>query len=324
MGEYIIKIQDLNVHFEMQKSFVDAIRFRPGKKVKAVDGISLNIKEKEVIGIVGETGCGKSTLAKTLLKVYPITSGKIFFNGFDINDLKRKKLIDYYSKVQMVWQDPWSALNSRMKVGEIISRPLIKLKKKKGDYLKKTIKKVIKTVGLNEDDLNRYPHEFSGGGRQRIVLARALSSEPKVLIADEPTSSLDVSIQAQVLNLLKELKKNLELTVVFISHNLSIINFISDRVVVMFFGRIVEILPKKNLFSKNYHYYTKKLISSVPTGKKKSERQNEDIRETEINYEGCVYYHRCSIAKKKCKEEIPELVEMEDNHLVACFYPNME
>ena len=252
-----VKIERLKVYFALERSLKDQMRKKEQEYVKAVDGVSVDIHESEVLGVVGETGCGKTTIANALLLMCPITEGKIFFEGREVNNLADDELMDYYSRVQLIWQNPFSSLNPRMKVYELISRPLIRLLKNpdRGE-VRERINEIIRVVGLNKEDLKKYPHEFSGGGRQRIVIARALVGEPDFIIADEPTSSLDVSIQAQILNLLKELKNNFNLTMLFISHNLSVINFISNRVAVMYFGRIVELLPKTQLFTRNYHYYT--------------------------------------------------------------------
>jgi oligopeptide/dipeptide ABC transporter ATP-binding protein len=251
----------------------------------------------------------------------PITDGKIYFAGKEINDLQDVELKDYYSKVQLIWQNPFSSLNPRMKVYELISRPLIRLKNPTKNDVRRKINEIIKVVGLNKEDLNKYPHEFSGGGRQRIVIARALVGEPDFIIADEPTSSLDVSIQAQILNLLKDLKNNFNLTMLFISHNLSVINFISSRVAVMYFGRVVEVLPKKELFTRNYHYYTRRLIDAIPKGQRRSITGSTVEKSHRLNHGGCIYYYRCENAKNKCLNEIPELESLSEEHYVACHYP---
>jgi len=316
-----LQIQNLKVYFPLEKPLKDVILNRPQKEVKAVDDVSLNIYENEVVGLVGETGCGKSTIAKTILCLNPITRGKIIFHGNEIHNLNRASLKEYYSKVQMVWQDPFSCLNPRMKVCDIISRPLMRFRGLGKREAYQQLKEVIKVVGLNEDEMSRYPHEFSGGGRQRIVLARALISEPSFLIADEPTSSLDVSIQAQILNLLKRLKKSLNLTVLFISHDLAVINFISNRVAVMYFGRIVELMPRENLLTKNYHWYTKKLLNAIPKGKRCIDTEVSVEKSYRLNHDGCIYYYRCENAQKKCYRERPSLIERKQDHYVACHYP---
>jgi len=318
----IYKIKNLKVYFQNRKNLKDFFKKeRKENYIKAVDDVSLDIFENEVLGIVGETGCGKTTLIQALLMMNKIKEGEIYYQGKLINNIKGRDLMDYYSNVQLIWQNPFSSLNPRMTVYEIISRPLIRFKRENKKTIRNKILKIIKHVGLNLEDLNKYPHEFSGGGRQRIVLARALIIEPNIIIADEPTSSLDVSIQAQILNLLKNLKESFNLTMVFVSHNIAVINFISDRVAIMYFGKIVEILQKKDLFNKNFHHYTKKLIDSVPKGERKIETEVTLEKRFELNYKGCIYYYRCEKSKPKCLTNIPKLKEIEKGHSVACFYP---
>lgn len=320
----ILKTDKLKVYFPIERTLGDFILNKPKKVVKAVNDVSLDIYENEVLGLVGETGCGKSTIAKTILLMNPITSGKIVFQGKEINILNGDKLKDFFSKVQMIWQDSFSCLNPRMKAHDIISRPLVRFKNLNKSETSKKIKETMKIVGLNENEMYRYPHEFSGGGRQRIAIARALISEPSLLIADEPTSSLDVSIQAQILNLLKRLKDSFKLTMLFISHDLAVINFISNRIAVMYFGRIVELMPKKELLTKNYHWYTKKLVDAIPKGKRCIDTDITLEKSYRLNHEGCIYYYRCENAKKKCLKEIPKFVEFEKDHYVACHYPRRE
>jgi peptide/nickel transport system ATP-binding protein len=319
-----LSIKNLKVYFYMDRKLSDY--FRKEKKrevVKAIDDVSIDIFENEVLGIVGETGCGKSTLAKTILLMNPINEGKIYFNGIEINDFKKKDLKDYYRKIQMIWQNPFSSLNPRMKLYEILSRPLVNLKRINRSEIKYSIENMIKKVGLNKEDLYKYPHEFSGGGRQRIVIARALITNPSFIIADEPTSSLDVSIQSQILNLLKHLKDDFNLTMLFISHDLSIINFISNRVAIMYFGRIVEIIPREELFTNNYHYYTQKLIDSIPKGRRRVAKAEIIEKSYRLNNEGCIYYYRCINAREKCLNEIPVLSAQNSGHYVACHYPKL-
>lgn len=316
-----VKIEDLKVYFPMERSIKDILKKKEIEYVKAVDDVSLNIHENEVLGVVGETGCGKTTLANAILLMCPITDGYIFFEGKEINNFKDEELKSYYSRVQLIWQNPFSSLNPRMKVYELLSRPLIRFKNPDKDFVKERINEIIKVVGLNKEDLYKYPHEFSGGGRQRIVIARGLVVDPIFIIADEPTSSLDVSIQAQILNLLKDLKNNLSLTMLFISHNLSVINFISNRVAVMYFGRVVELLPKEELFTRNYHYYTKKLIDAIPKGRRRIDIGSTVERSHRLNHGGCIYFYRCENAGRRCLNQKPGLVNITEDHWVACHYP---
>jgi len=318
----ILKIERLKVHFPIERTILDTVLAKPIKVVKAVDDVSLDIREDEVIGLVGETGCGKSTIAKTILLMHPITSGEIIFEGTPIRSLSKDRRTGYFSKVQMVWQDPFSCLNPRMRVNDILSRPLLNFKRMGKREIRERMRELIRIVGLNENELSRYPHEFSGGGRQRIVIARALISEPTFLIADEPTSSLDVSIQAQILNLLKKLKDKYHFTMLFISHDLAVINFISNKVAVMYFGRVVEFMPKDHLLSKNFHWYTKSLIAAIPRGRRKIYASVSEERNYELNYDGCIYYHRCENAQEKCLSVVPDLKEYESHHFAACHYPN--
>lgn len=316
-----LKLEHLKVYFPIERSLKDFFMRRQKKVIKAVDDVSLDLYENEVLGLVGETGCGKSTIAKTILLINPITDGRIFFEGREIKNLTGEELKNYFSKIQMVWQDPFSCLNPRMKVYDIISRPLMCFRGLDKKSVFEKVCEVIEVVGLNRNELFKYPHEFSGGGRQRVVIARALICKPSFLIADEPTSSLDVSIQAQILNLLKSLKKNYSLTMLFITHNLAVVNFISNRVAVMYFGRIVELMPREDLFIQNFHWYTKKLIDAIPKGKRRIDTETTLEKGYRLHYEGCIYYHQCPNAKDKCFEEIPSLTEIEKSHFVACHYP---
>jgi oligopeptide/dipeptide ABC transporter ATP-binding protein len=316
-----LRLDHLKVYFPVKRTLSAFITGRPRKVVKAVDDVSLDIHRDEVLGLVGETGCGKSTIARTILRMNPITAGTINYRGQEVHRLSGAQLKRFYSKVQMVWQDPASSLNPRMQAGEILSRPLMRFRNVSRGEAFERVRPVMRMVGLNEGEINRYPHEFSGGGKQRIVIARALINEPDFIIADEPTSSLDVSIQAQILNLIKRLKNDLGLTMLYISHNLATISFISTRVAVMYFGRVVEILPNRNLLRKNYHWYTRRLLEAIPRGRRivnATVTQELDFR---LNHEGCIYYYRCENAKPRCRQGPPELRQVEDEHFVSCHYP---
>ncbi len=317
----ILHVEDLKVHFEMQRSLKEILRGTPPNLVKAVDGVSFSVAKREVLGLVGETGCGKSTIAKTVLRMNPISAGSISFGGQDVRQIAGKSLKDYYAQVQMVWQDPFTSLNPRMKVRDIIRRPLVKLTGCGAREGLERVKEIMRVVGLNQNELDRYPHEFSGGGRQRIVIARALVSRPSFVITDEPTSSLDVSIQAQILNLLKTLKEDFNLSMLFISHDIAVINFICNRIGVMYLGRIVELMGREDLFRRNYHWYTHELIESVPKGRRLLSARVSLERNAPVDSAGCIYCHRCQNAQPRCRDEEPLLRPVDTDHFVACHFP---
>ncbi len=260
MSDIVYEIKDLKKYYEINLGL-----FKKPKTIKAVNGISFNVKKGEVLSIVGESGCGKSTTAKLLLKIEEPTSGKILFKGEDITKLKHEGLSEYRRKVQIIFQDPYSSLNPRWKVGSIIGEPL-KLNTDMSDKeIKQRVLYLMEKVGMESDWYERYPHQFSGGQRQRIGIARALALNPEIIVCDEPVSALDVSIQAQVLNLLLDLQKEFNLTYIFISHDLSVVEHISDRIIVMYVGDIVELKTVDELFSNPEAPYTKKLLSAIPT-----------------------------------------------------------
>lgn len=290
--------------------------------VKAVDDISFSINKGETLGLVGESGCGKSTAGRTILRLIEATEGKVVLDGVNLYDLKAKELKKMRKDMQIVFQDPYASLNPRMKVKDILEEPIkihTNLSKKEREA---KIKQVIMDVGLNAMYLERYPHEFSGGQRQRIGIARALVVEPKLIIMDEPVSALDVSIQAQVLNLIQDLQEKYNLTYLFITHNLSVVKHISDRVAVMYLGRIVEISNKKSFFANPLHPYSKALISAIPETSLVNRRERiilkGDIPSPVNPPAGCRFHTRCPFAMESCMKVEPALQEVEAGHFVAC------
>lgn len=291
--------------------------------VKAVDDVSFSIDEGQALGLVGESGCGKSTLGRCLLKLQPVTRGKILFQGEAIEEFKGHKGAQYRRAVQAVFQDPYGSLNPRMRIGEIIEEPLFvhRIYPKKGR--KRRVEDLVEKVGLKPDHIHRFPHEFSGGQRQRICIARALSLNPKMIILDEPVSALDVSIQAQILNLLMDLKEEFRLTYLFISHALSVVEHISDVVAVMYLGKIVETAPCEVIFKDARHPYTRALLSAVldpdPEGHKPGLVLEGDVGEFQNAQNGCRFLNRCVHSKAECRVREPELREVGVGHRLACF-----
>ena len=320
----ILKIEHLCKDFDIKaKSFT-------GKALKlhALSDISLDIYEGETLGIIGESGCGKSTLGRCLVNLHPITSGKLVYDGKELNRLRKKERQALSREIQMVFQDPYGSLNPRMKVQDLIGEPLlIHTNMTAGERLKK-VHELLGVVGLSPSHGERYPHEFSGGQRQRIGIARALTVQPKLIIADEPVSALDVSIQAQVLNLLQNLQKEYNLTYLFISHDLSVVEMISDRIGVMYLGTIVETAPKKELYANPRHPYTRALLSAVPIPDpdKKSKRiiLQGDLPSPSNPPSGCLFHTRCPHCTEKCKTERPTPVEVAPGHIVKCHYPDLQ
>ena len=318
MGKTILEIKGLKVYYPVQKGIL-------GKKeyVKAVDNVDLDIIEGEVFGIVGESGCGKSTLGKAISKLINLTDGKIFFNGTDISNYSDKQMREVRKNMQMVFQDPYASLNSRMSIRDIIAEPLKvhNIAKGKEDIDAKVIS-LLKKVGLDAYHAKRYPHEFSGGQRQRIGIARALAVQPKLIIADEPVSALDVSIQSQVLNLMNDLKKELNLTYIFVAHDLSVVEHISDRVGVMYLGNFVEVGDKNSLYENPLHPYTQALLSAVPIPNPRVKKERiilEGSIPSALNPPiGCKFHTRCPKCMEICKKVAPEKKEFGENHYVYC------
>lgn len=314
----ILEVIELKKYFNTKAEFL-----QKSCVVKAVDNVSFKIMEGEILGLVGESGCGKTTCGKTVLKIYEPDSGKIIFRGDDITRLGRKEMRSYRTKMGIVYQDPFGSLDPRMTVGSIISEPMeihnLYPKSERDDK----VKEIMEKVGLTSEQMNRYPHEFSGGQRQRIGIARTLALNPEFVVADEPVSALDVSIQAQILNLMQDLQKEFGFTYLFITHDLSVIKHICDRVGVMYVGKIVEMAPKKALFKNPKHPYTEALLSAVPSVNPKV-RQKHIILEGDVPSpinppSGCRFHERCfKKIGKICETKEPELIEVGKNHFVAC------
>ena len=292
--------------------------------LKAVDDVSFGIEEGETLGLVGESGCGKSTLGRTVIGLYPPTDGSILFEGRDITRLTAKERVALTRKMQIIYQDPYACLDPRMTVADIIAEGLDIHGICKGEQRRKRIYELLRLVGMNEEHANRFPHEFSGGQRQRIGIARALAIDPKFIICDEPISALDVSIQAQVVNLLEDLQKQLGLTYLFIAHDISMVAHISDRIAVMYLGAMAELAPSKDIMESPLHPYTKALLSAVPFADPDASRARNRIKLTGdvpspmSAQTGCKFASRCSQCTKVCREEAPTLREVRPGHFVSC------
>ena len=318
MSDTLLRVEDLKIYYPVAGS-----GFRKKEFVKAVDGVTFEVKKGEVFGIVGESGCGKSTLGRGVCKLENLTSGHVYLDGEDITEYNDRGMRSVRKKVQMVFQDPYASLNPRMSVFDIIAEPLLvhHLYQDKADLEKKVLD-LLHRVGLDDYHANRYPHEFSGGQRQRIGIARALAVEPSLIIADEPVSALDVSIQAQVLNLLNELKHDLDLTYIFVAHDLSVVEYISDRVGVMYLGNFVEVGEKEKIYSNPMHPYTQALLSAVPvpdpTAKRERILLEGSIPSAHKPPTGCKFHTRCPKCMECCKTQAPERYEVDDGHYVYC------
>ena len=318
--EPLIRVQNLKKHFPITAG---VFRRQVGT-VKAVDGISFDLLPKETLGLVGESGCGKTTAGRTVLNLYTATEGKVYFGQTEVTALGGNQLRLIRQKMQMIFQDPQDSLNPRMTVGSIISEPLLEHTQASGSQRTERVEELLQAVGLNAKYMNRYPHEFSGGQRQRIGVARALALNPEFIICDEPIAALDVSIQAQVVNLLEDLQEKFGLTYLFISHDLGMIRHIARRVAVMYLGHIVEIATSQDLYRRPQHPYTQALLSAVPTHDPVREQTREriiltgDVPSPADPPSGCPFRTRCPSAESKCAEEVPELRQIGTGHRVAC------
>ena len=315
----ILKVVGLNKEFKLRKSRL----LEKQKILHAVSDVNLEVFKGETLGIIGESGCGKSTLGRCLVRLHQATSGQILLRGQDINEKKGKDLKELRKEIQMIFQDPYSSLNPRKTAGQIIEEPMIVHRLGDKKEREERVRSLMKEVGLSDAHYHRFPHEFSGGQRQRINIARALALDPEVLVCDEPVSALDVSVQAQVLNLLNKLQKQHDLTMVFISHDLSVIKHVSDRIVIMYLGRVVELCSAEEIYTDAKHPYTKALLSAIPP--ESPFEKNQQIQLTgEIpspigEQIGCPFASRCPYVMEQCRKVNPELKEVSDQHWTACY-----
>lgn len=313
MAAPLLEIRNVKKYYPVKK-----VRNGEDISVKAVDQIDLTVNQGEIVGLVGESGCGKSTLGKTILKLHDITGGQILFHGEDITNYTEKQMRPLREKIQIIFQDPYASLNPKKKVVQSVMTPLdVSGKYTKEEKLKKVID-ILNEVGLSEKFLEKYPHEMSGGQRQRVVIARALINDPELVICDEPVSALDVSVRSQVLNLLKDLQKERNLTYIFISHDLSVVEYLCDRVAVMYLGRIMELADKKQLYGNPLHPYTRALLSAIPVPDIHA-KKDEIILQGEVPSplnppKGCLFSTRCAYATERCHKEAPKLVELTDEN----------
>lgn len=327
MSHIVAEIKDLKVHYPIRSGFMN---LGEKKTLKAVDGVSFALRKGEILGLVGESGCGKSSLGKAIIRLVKVTDGHVQIGGQDFLKLKGNTLRKARPHIQMIFQDPYASLDPRMTVFDVLAEPLLAHSELRGEAVKKKVLDTLDLVGLAGKSIKKYPHEFSGGQRQRIAIARALILDPQVVIADEPVSSLDVSVQAQILNLLKDIQTRLGLSMIFISHNLAVVKYISDRIAVMYLGKIVEVADKESLYRSPLHPYTRALVSAVPIPDPKLERARSRIAlRGEIPSpidppKGCAFHTRCPIAVDRCRIETPSLQLKKDPaaktpRLASCF-----
>ncbi|MGM0432844.1 MAG: ABC transporter ATP-binding protein [Spirochaetota bacterium] len=317
----LLQVHNLSKHFLLHKRLFK----RDNIYLKAVDNVSFSVNKGETLGIVGESGCGKSTLGRALLRLYEPTSGEVTFDNKQIMGYNTASMLEVRQDMQYIFQDPYSSMNPKMTIRDIVMEPLDNFRKDmKPKEKEDRVAELLEIVGLSREAMNRYPHEFSGGQRQRIVIARGIALNPKLLICDESVSALDVSVQAQIINLLQKLKRQLSLTYLFISHDLRVVKFISDKIMVLYLGEIMEIAMADELFAHPKHPYTKSLISSISTGNPR-DRQTRHILKGEIPNpmnapKGCPFSTRCPIAQPRCSEEKPPLEAVDTQHYASCFY----
>ncbi|MEF2145807.1 MAG: dipeptide ABC transporter ATP-binding protein [Desulfovibrionaceae bacterium] len=324
----LLEVRNLTKHFDISGGFLDQIKFQNGKLerirtvVKAVNGVTFHILQGETLSVVGESGCGKSTLGRAIMRIHQPTSGEVFYRGKRIDNLSSHDIKPYRRKMQMVFQDPYASLNPRMTVRQILEEPVhFHNPGMNRGQVKEHVFRVLEQVGLDPDWNNQFPHEFSGGQRQRISIARALVLDPEFIVADEPIAALDVSIQAQILNLLMDMQEKLNLTYLFISHDLSVVEHISTRVAVMYLGHLCELAPVRDIFDTPRHPYTQALLSAIPRlkGEKKEHISLSGDVPTPINLPtGCVFHGRCAYANDRCRSETPPVLTHDSGRLLAC------
>ncbi|SPF32975.1 oligopeptide transporter subunit; ATP-binding component of ABC superfamily [Candidatus Desulfosporosinus infrequens] len=320
MDDVLLEVRNLKQYFPVKSGLIQKIT----GYVRAVDDVSFSVHKRETLGLVGESGCGKSTTGKTLLKLLDPTAGEIIYQGTHLEKLSIKEMRPFRREMQIIFQDPYSSLNPRMVVKDIIAEPLIIHKLAAGVEIQQRVHDLLDLVGLNKKHAKRYPHEFSGGQRQRIGIARALAVDPKLIICDEPVSALDVSVQAQVINLLEDLQSQLGLSYIFIAHDLSVVKHISDRVAVMYLGKIVEIAEVDKLYSNPKHPYTQALLSAIPEPQVSGTKRERILLQGDVPSpirppQGCHFHTRCLYVRPECKEAYPPLRDLGSNHFAACF-----